>query len=72
MLATQDLVAGLDARVDQVYAELRQLRGKVNGMRRWEAAQDEQKAPETRQDALGPANVARRAIGAPNVPRRNY
>lgn len=43
MLATRDAVDGLEARVDQHYAELRALRGRVNGMRRWEADHDTEK-----------------------------
>ena len=34
MLATRDAVDGLEARVDQHYAELKMLRGKVNAMKR--------------------------------------
>lgn len=71
MLATRDAVDGLDARVDQHYAELKALRGKVNAMRRWEAEADE-KAPESHQDAPG-ASIGRRAVvGAPRLPRGNY
>ena len=71
MLATRDACDALEARVDQHYNELRQLRGKVNGMRRWEKAEAEadQTAPQTIQDAPGLANGQRRAVG---IPRRNY
>lgn len=74
MLATQDVCAALDARVDQVYDELRQLRGKVNGMRRWEKAEDAEleKARQTVQDGPGPPQMRQRVVGAPQIPRRNY
>lgn len=74
MLSTQDVCAALDARVDQVYDELRQLRGKVNGMRRWEKAADEadHDAQQPRQDAPQARELQRRVVGAPQIPRRNY
>lgn len=74
MLATQDLCGALDARVDQVYDELRQLRGKVNGLRRWEKAADEADSlpQQTRQDAPQARELQRRVVGAPQIPRRNY
>lgn len=74
MLATQDVCAALDARVDQVYDELRQLRGKVNGMRRWEKAADEAdgNGRQPRQDAPRATQMSQRVVGAPQIPRRNY
>ena len=71
MLATRDACDALDTRVDQHYAELKALRGRVNGMRRWEAA-DDQKAAPAAQDAPGHAQLSRRVVGAPQIPRRNY
>jgi len=74
MMATRDACDALDQRVDNHYRELRELRGRVNAMRRWEKA-DEQAAgiaPEVRQDAPGPTNGQRRVMGAPQIPRRNY
>lgn len=73
MLATQDVCRALDARVDQVYDELRQLRGKVNGMRRWEKANADEDTPEPRQDAPG-TSIGHAATMHPRALRggRNY
>jgi hypothetical protein len=75
MMATRDACDALDQRVDNHYRELRELRGRVNAMRRWDkAAADEaaQSAPQSLQDAPGPHEVSRRVVGAPQIPRRNY
>lgn len=50
MMALQDSCDGLEARVEQHYAELKALRGKVNSMRRWEA--------EAEGDGLKPATAS--------------
>jgi len=41
MMATRDACDGLEARVDQVYDELKQLRGKVNALKRHEKVADD-------------------------------
>lgn len=73
MIANRDAVDALDARVDQHYAELKALRGKVNAMKRWEANQDDEKP---HQDAPGSTISApaalRRVVGGPRAPRGNY
>lgn len=43
VMATRDACDGLEARVTQHYDELKQLRGKVNSLKRWE--KDAQDAP---------------------------
>lgn len=49
MLATRDAVDGLEARVDNHYRELKELRGRVNAMRRWEKAAEDAPGDESEQ-----------------------
>jgi len=75
MMATRDACDALDQRVDNHYRELRELRGRVNAMRRWEAAdaaKAAETAPQSPQDAPGPREMRTRVVGAPQIPRRNY
>lgn len=73
-MATRDACDALDQRVDNHYRELRELRGRVNAMRRWEKADAEadQNGQQPAQDAPGALEMRRRVVGAPQIPRRNY
>lgn len=73
-MATRDACDALDQRVDNHYRELRELRGRVNAMRRWEKADAEadQTIVQTSQETAGAAQMSRRVVGAPQIPRRNY
>lgn len=72
MMATRDACDALDQRVDNHYRELRELRGRVNAMRRWEKAEAAETATQTAQDAPGAPQMRTRVVGAPQIPRRNY
>jgi len=58
LMATRDAVDAIAARVDNHYRELKELRGRINGMRRWEKASE---------DAPGETNVEEPAPTYPHV-----
>lgn len=73
MIATRDACDGLEARVERVYAELKQLRGKVNAMKRWEVSQDDEKAAQDAPGAtISPPARLRAVAGGPKPQRGNY
>jgi len=62
MLATRDAVDGLESRVDQIYGEVKKLRGIVHGFERWRKrdAEAEPEATDTPSPDIappGPRNV---------------
>jgi hypothetical protein len=58
LLATRDALDGLEARVDNHYRELKELRGRVNAMRRWEKAAEDAPGDENGEDPVVPHSPA--------------